>query len=118
MRRVHHIALRTGDIERLGAFYRDYFGLQERRDQRPRAVWLGLEEAVLMIERRADDEPDVPRGTLELVAFAGSVEERLQLRARLASEGRLEAESEHTVYFRDPDGRRVALSSYPLPDGV
>jgi hypothetical protein len=26
----------------------------------------------------------------------------------------IEAETPHTIYFRDPDGRRVALSDYPF----
>jgi hypothetical protein len=42
------------------------------------------------------------------------VPERAALRTRLAEAGMLEAETAHTVYFRDPDGRRVAASSHPL----
>lgn len=116
MPRVHHIALRTADVASLAEFYRDYLGLVTWRDHRPRALWLGLDTAVLMIERREESEPRVPSHTLELIAFAGSPDERLRLRARLLEEQRLEAETEHTVYFRDPDGRRVALSSYPLDE--
>jgi catechol 2,3-dioxygenase-like lactoylglutathione lyase family enzyme len=115
MPRLHHLALRTQDLPRLLAFYQRWLGLHVRRDQRPRSVWLALEpDAVLMLELAAADEPRVPSGSLELVAFAVTVEQRLQLRDQLLQEGLLEAETEHTLYLRDPDGRRVALSSYPF----
>ncbi len=59
-----------------------------------------------MLERAGDGEPRVPAGTMDLVAFA--VEDKEAWRGRIA----VEAETEHTLYFRDPDGRRVAVSSY------
>ena len=61
-----------------------------------------------------EPEPPPPPGSLELVAFAVSVAERLRLRAELVSLAMLEAETEHTLYFRDPEGRRLAVSSYAL----
>ncbi|HEX5658413.1 MAG TPA: VOC family protein [Polyangiales bacterium] len=107
---IHHLALRTHDVDRLVAFYREWFGLHEVRDSRPRSVWLGLGEGVLMIELANESEPSIAAGSLELLAFRVTVEQRQALRARVV----LEAETEHTLYFRDPDGRRVAVSSYPL----
>ncbi len=115
MAHLHHLALRTRDLEELLAFYRRWFGLAIVRDQRPRAVWLAIEPAaVLMIERAEPEEPAVAEGSRELVAFAVEAEARATLRERLVAEGLLEAETEHTLYFRDPEGRRVAVSSYPL----
>jgi len=115
MTTLHHIALRTRDVDRLLAFYRDWLGLALVRDQRPRAVWLGIEpRAVLMVEQAEPDEPEVPAGTRELLAFTVEVPARIALRTRLCDAGLLEGETEHTLYFRDPDGRRVGVSSYPL----
>ena len=112
---LHHLALRTRDVDRLLAFYQAWFGLPIARDERPRAVWLELEpRAVLMIERAELTEPCVPVHSRELVAFAVAASEREQLRERLVQSGQLEGETEHTLYFRDPDGRRVGVSSYPL----
>ena len=109
--RVHHIALRSDDVEGLVAFYRDMLGLQERQDARPRAVWLGLgPEAVLMIEAREPGEPAPDPTSLELVCLAATAEERDALRRRAETDGCF-----HTVYLRDPEGRRIALSTYPLP---
>lgn len=77
-----------------------------RRDDARGSVWLDAGGAILMLERASGDEPSVPAGTLDLVAFA--VEDKEAWRGRVA----VEAETEHTLYFRDPDGRRVAVSSY------
>jgi len=115
MAALHHLALRTHDVERLLAFYRDWLELSIARDKRPASVWLALEhDAVLMIERAESDEPAIAQGSRELVALAVTPADRRCARERLLAAGMLEAETEHTLYFRDPDGRRVALSSYPL----
>jgi catechol 2,3-dioxygenase-like lactoylglutathione lyase family enzyme len=107
--RIHHVALRTRDLARLEHFYAVVLGLRViRRDDARGSVWLEAGATVLMLERRGADEPDVPAGTMDLVAFA--VDERETWRARVS----VEAETEHTLYFRDPDGRRVAVSSYPF----
>jgi catechol 2,3-dioxygenase-like lactoylglutathione lyase family enzyme len=107
--RIHHVALRTRDLPRLEQFYAGVLGLRVvRRDDERGSVWLALDAggAVLMLERAGADEPEVPAGTRDLVAFA--VDDKEAWRRRVA----VEAETEHTLYFRDPDGRRVAVSSY------
>jgi catechol 2,3-dioxygenase-like lactoylglutathione lyase family enzyme len=114
--RLHHLALRTGDVPGLVRFYRSWFGLAVLQDRAPASVWLALGAgAVLMIEARRSGEPEIPAGSLELIAFQVTAEEQLALRARLTDAGMLEGETAHTVYFRDPDGRRLGASSYPLP---
>lgn len=67
-----------------------------------------------MIERAGDDEPLPPPGGKDLLALAIAPAARTRLRAALLAEHLLEHETDHTLYFRDPDGRRVAVSSYPL----
>ena len=107
--RIHHVAFRTRDLERLAHFYAVVLALPVvRRDDARGSVWLEAGGAMLMLERAAADEPDVPAGTRDLLAFA--VEDKEAWRGRVA----VEAETEHTLYFRDPDGRRVAVSSYPF----
>jgi catechol 2,3-dioxygenase-like lactoylglutathione lyase family enzyme len=115
MTRLHHLALRTRDLDRLVSFYEAWFGLSVVRESRPRSVWLGLgPEAVMMIELAEAHEPAPATGSLELTALAVSVEQRTRLRESLVRAGLLEGETQHTLYFRDPDGRRVGVSSYPL----
>ncbi|HEY8086305.1 MAG TPA: VOC family protein [Polyangiaceae bacterium] len=108
--RIHHLALRTRDVARLVRFYADTLGLPVlRRDEARGSVWLDAGGPVVMIERAGDSEPSIEPGSMELVAFA--VEDKESWRARVA----VDAETTHTLYFRDPDGRRVAVSDYPLP---
>ena len=113
--RLHHLAFRAGDLESSLAFYRELFGLEIVRDTRPRSVWLKLSDgAVLMIEARAEGEPPAAAGALDLVAFRAGEEEKRRVRAVALARGCFDGETVHTVYLRDPDGRRVGVSTYPL----
>jgi catechol-2,3-dioxygenase len=110
---LHHVALRTGDVIRLEGFYAGVLGLRVRARHDGRSVWLEAGGAVLMIELAGEREPQVPEGSMELVAFAVDAREREEWRQRLARAGvGIEGETAQTLYFRDPDGRRVGLSSY------
>ena len=78
-------------------------------------MWLGLgADSVLMIEVRQPEEPGVAQGTLDLAAFTVTEVERAALRERLIASQRLEGETSHTLYFRDPDGRRIGVSTFPI----
>jgi catechol 2,3-dioxygenase-like lactoylglutathione lyase family enzyme len=116
--RIHHIAMRTADLERLERFYVDVLGfavVRRRQGARPESVWLDAGEAVLMLELAGDGEPAVMPGTMELVAFGVDEEDKEAWRTRIeGGGGRIEAETAHTIYFRDPDGRRIGASTYPL----
>ena len=99
--------MRTRDVERLERFYAGVLGLPVvKRDDARGSVWLDAGGTMLMVERASEGEPAVSPASLELVAFAvPSIE---PWRARVA----VEAQTAHTLYFRDPDGRRVAVSDY------
>lgn len=106
----------------LSAFYRDVLGLPELRrwhadDDTVRSVWLDLGGPVLMIERTsARREPVSGVGAgLFLLALAMPTQRRATIVEELAANGVIvESETEFSVYFRDPDGNRVALSAYPI----
>ncbi len=124
-RPLHHVALGARDVEAVAAFYRELFGLPELARHHDaegalRSIWLGVGGPVLMIERTGDPirhVDGVGAGPF-LLAFAAAPHERVALEAALASRGSaIESRSEHTSYARDPEGNRVALSSYPLPEG-
>ena len=119
---LHHLAIGARNVERLAAFYTMALGLREVRRQRDvegalRSVWLGLESAVLMIERttqRRETAPDMNAG-LFLIAFRIEPSERVDFESRLAAHAcPIESSTEYTSYFRDPEGNRFAISSYPL----
>jgi catechol 2,3-dioxygenase-like lactoylglutathione lyase family enzyme len=121
--RLHHVALGASDPGLVAAFYRDRLGLREvARHHEPggrlRSVWLDLGGPVLMIEATA--EPPRPvRGVGAgpfLLALGCAPGERDALERSLAGAGVVvESRTAHTIYFRDPEGNRVGLSSYPAP---
>lgn len=114
--RVHHLAFRTADVGRLERFYVEVLGFRVERRNGERSVWLAMGDALLMLERKEPEEPNVPAGSLELVAFAVTPEEHAFYIDRFVSHGvAVEGRTAFTTYVRDPDGRRVAVSSYPHP---
>lgn len=111
---VHHLALRTDDVQTLAAFYERIVGLSVERRNLPRSIWLRAGETLVMVEARGEDEPRVDARSLELIAFSCRASERAVATSRLAAGGvSVEEETAFTLYFRDPDGRRIALSHYP-----
>ncbi|MFN2426061.1 MAG: VOC family protein [Candidatus Binatia bacterium] len=110
---VHHLALRSSDVALLAQFYREMFGMHVVRDAQPRALWLGLAgDAVLMIEAREAGEPAPTPGSMELTAFRVDEAARESVRKKAVDRGCFDGETEFTVYLRDPEGRRVAVSTY------
>lgn len=121
---LHHLALGTRDVALLSRFYTDVLELREvtrhlHADGSLRSVWLDLGGSLLMIEPTADP-PRAVVGVgagLFLIALTVSQEERSQFEMRLELAGaRIESRSEFTSYARDPDGNRMAISAYPLPE--
>jgi catechol 2,3-dioxygenase-like lactoylglutathione lyase family enzyme len=121
--RLHHLALGARDVAAVAEFYGNTFELEEVARHHDasglRAVWLDLGGAVLMVERSAQQrEPaaGVSSG-LFLAAFRVDPANRARLEARLAAAGSpVEARTEFSSYARDPEGNRVAISCYPLPN--
>ena len=122
-RKLHHLALGARDVERVATFYRELLGLREvirhlESSGRLRSVWLDLGGPVLMIERTEEPARQVQgvgAGPF-LLALAAEPAERVALESSLAASGfPVESRTEHTIYVRDPEGNRVALSSYRLP---
>ena len=116
--RVHHVALRAHDVDATASFYKAVLGLAEVRAARPGSIWLGLaDDAVLMVEARVPGEPAVPDGSMELLAFRVGEDEKRAVRDTARARGCFDGETAHTVYLRDPDGRRIGVSTHPLMRG-
>lgn len=78
------------------------------------SVWLLAGATRVMLEPLGSGEATIPAGSLELTAFAIEAGDRARFEERLARSGvPVEQRTDFTVYFRDPDGRRVAVSHYP-----
>jgi len=113
---IHHLALRVADPERSAAFYAHVLGLRRLRRQPEsgpvRSIWLSLGEAVLMLETGLAGDGEA-QGSGHLLALA--VDDLEGWERRLAGAGvTLDGRSEWSLYFRDPDGHRVAVSRFPL----
>jgi glyoxylase I family protein len=120
---LHHLAIGSIDVERLGRFYRDIFQLPERARHLDaggelRSIWLDLGGTLLMLERTQTTAPRV-EGVgpgLFLLALRVSPSERMRLERELEARGHdIEARTAFTSYTRDVDGNRVAFSHYPEP---
>jgi catechol-2,3-dioxygenase len=119
--RLHHIALGAHDVECVAAFYRDVLGLSEYTrhcypDGSLRSIWLSLGDALLMVEHTADSRAPVDGvgAGLFLIALTLGAAQHADAAAQLARLGvAVESRSRFSLYFRDPEGNRVALSSWP-----
>lgn len=113
--RVHHIAFRTTNLERLERFYVDTLGFSVVR-RTTESIWLDAAGSILMLERRGPTESAISRNCMELVAFAIDAKEGAAYEARLARAGAIVDErTAFTIYVRDPDDRRIGFSSFPEP---
>ena len=111
---LHHLALRVADPDRSAAFYTGVLGLSELRRVADasglHAVWLRTGDLVLMLERRLRGR-GASEGSGHLLALA--VSDLAGVRERLARAGVLVEDcTDHTLYFRDPDGHRLGLSDF------
>lgn len=120
----HHIALKSNCPSTLADFYREVLGLKETARHVDgaglRSVWLALEPGVLMIERSnssgkvngfGDDSPG-----LHLVAYRIEPADRSTWQRRLKERGlSVQAQTDYSLYFSDPEGHRFALSHWPVP---
>ena len=124
---LHHIALGARDVDAVATFYIDVLGLTLCKrhlyeDGSTRSVWLWLSDrSVLMIEhtdlsRATPEGPVIAQGPF-LLAITIEESQRSAILAKITALGQsIEASTAFTSYFRDPEGNRIAVSTYPLKD--
>ena len=120
---LHHFAIKAWDVETLAKFYRETLGLEFERDFNDayglRSVWLRFGGSRLMIERSEEGgvtnrffDSD-PTG-IHIVVFGIEAKDREPWREKLEAQGcPAMHETEHTLYFQDPESNRFGLSSWP-----
>jgi catechol 2,3-dioxygenase-like lactoylglutathione lyase family enzyme len=108
--RIHHLALRVRDLEAARLFYCGLLGLEEMKRDGSRSVWLRTGDSVLMLERTLRGK-GADEGSGHVLALAA---EDLELwEEKLTAAGiPIEDRTAETLFVRDPDGHRVALSVY------
>ena len=121
----HHVAVQVKALEDVASFYREVLALPEIErhhgpDGRLRSIWLDVGGgSFLALERvEAAPSPDPAfrdgRPGLFLLALRIDRADRARIRAELERRGLpLVHETRWTLYVRDPEGNRVALSHHP-----
>ncbi len=118
--RAHHIALKVHNLKSAEEFYGKLLGLSvisrsSFADKSPRSVWLNLGGSILMLEKAGEDWQATPKNACgwHLLALAIEKASREEWKKRLNRAGvQITSESEHSIYFSDPEGNRLALSHY------
>ena len=101
-------------------FKKYLFGLKEVKrqayqDGSIRSIWLELNEGVLMIEKSGSFDSISQKGW-HLLSFKIESDQKDEWKSRLDSMTvKISSQSDYTMYFSDPEGNRLALSSYPNP---
>lgn len=121
----HHMAIQVRALEEVASFYQEVLGLREierhhATDGTLRSIWLDVGgQGFLALERVAKAPLPDPafrdgRPGVFLVALRIDAAERARVRAELERRGiALVHETQWTLYVRDPEGNRVALSHHP-----
>ena len=121
----HHLAIQVKALEDVASFYREVLALPELErhhgpDGRLRSVWLDVGGGGFLALERVDAAPSPEpafrdgRPGIFLLALRIDRADRARIRAELERRGLpLVHETKWTLYVRDPEGNRVALSHHP-----
>ena len=121
----HHVAVQVKALEDVASFYREVLGLPEiERHHGPdgglRSIWLDVGGGGFLALERVNTAPSPDPGFrdgrpgLFLLALRIARADRERIRAELERRGLpLVHETRWTLYVRDPEGNRVALSHHP-----
>jgi len=121
---LHHVALGAQNIERLADFYQDFFALSALKihyddSGEIRSIWLDLSPGILMLEKSAHTDARLKDMALGkgpfLLAFTIEEKDKERFLQKLTEQNlALEGQTDFTLYFRDPEANRVAISWYAL----
>lgn len=112
---IHHIAIKVKDLKLVADFYQEVLGLKQietklDKNGHPRSHWFDCGGTILMIEQ----EKSVTRSNGNLIALKIKRAKRDLWKKHLQKYNiEITSESEHSVYFSDPEGNLLALSHFP-----
>jgi catechol 2,3-dioxygenase-like lactoylglutathione lyase family enzyme len=122
---IDHVALAVRDVARSAAWYQDVLGLERRYEavwgDLPAVVGAGTTALALFPVAGPDPAPPPGRGVLAVRHIAFRVDRATFDRARAHLEARGLAPTfedhtaAHSLYFADPDGHRLEITTYDLP---
>jgi catechol-2,3-dioxygenase len=125
LKRLQHLVLWVGDVERSLRFYRDVLGF-EVKTRYPNAAFLKIpgspdDHHLGLFEQRGVAPPDEGVARMYHTAWeVGSITDLVRARRRLTDAGALVGSSDHGVslslYAKDPDGLEFEVF-WTVPDG-
>lgn len=118
---IDHVALSVSDVERSASWYVEVLGLERRYS----GMWAGIPVFVgkgttalaLFPARKLSTDPSRSLGMLHLAfrtTAAGFIAAQDQLKQRGISFDFEDHEISHSIYFRDPDGHNLEITTYEL----
>jgi len=124
---IDHVALAVRDVGRSAQWYAEILGFERRYD----GMWNGIPEFIgkgttaiaLFPIRDRDSRPAVPAGKIDMLhlAFRANRENFLaaqqELKERGIEFGFQDHEISQSIYFHDPDGHELEITTYDL-EGV
>jgi catechol 2,3-dioxygenase-like lactoylglutathione lyase family enzyme len=122
---IDHVALTVRDVRRSVAWYRDVLGLERRYEgvwgDVPAVVGAGTTAQALFPARVPEPGPPPRREVLAVrhIAFRVGRADFAQARAHLEACGIVPTfenhVAAHSLYFADPDGPQLEITTYDLP---
>ena len=124
---IDHVALAVRDVRRSAKWYQDVLGLERLYEEAwgdyPAVVGIGRAAIALFPVEGSDPKPRPGRDVLAMrhLAFRADAENFATAQRELTARG-LEFEFQdhgiaHSIYFHDPDGHEIEITTYDLGDG-
>lgn len=121
---IDHVALAVRDVRRSARWYQDVLGLERRFEEGwgdyPAVVGVGA-TSIALFPVGADEPKPPDRGTLAMRHLAFRVDRENFTRAQTALRARgvsftfEDHGAAHSIYFGDPDGHELEITTYELP---
>ena len=124
---IDHVALAVRDVRSSAKWYQDVLGLERLYEEAwgdyPAVVGIGGAAIALFPVEGSDPKPRPGRDVLAMrhLAFRADAENFAAAQLELTARG-LEFELRdhgiaHSIYFHDPDGHEIEITTYDLGDG-
>ena len=124
---IDHVALTVRDVRRSAKWYQDVLGLERRHEDAwgdyPAVVGIGGAAIALFPVEGSDPKPRPGRDALAMrhLAFRADADNFATAQRELEARGlKFEFQDHgiaHSIYFHDPDGHQIEITTYDLADG-
>jgi catechol 2,3-dioxygenase-like lactoylglutathione lyase family enzyme len=120
---IDHVALAVRDVEEAAKWYADVLGFEQRYE----GMWDGIptfigkgNTAIALFPARGGDSKPAPHNKIRMLHLAFRANRENFIRAQQELKKRSikfefqDHEISHSIYFRDPDGHELEITTYEL----